>query len=96
MGINYFEYTNFYEFYENIEDAKIKKLLQKHIAQKCRVVGETVRNWISMKSIPFAQSNRVTDAVKQIAPLVEMDQHHITEKMLFPHFELEIEMYANH
>jgi len=96
MDINYFDYSNFYEFYDSIESAKVKKLLQKHISQKCRVVGETVRNWISMKTIPFSQSNRVTEAVKQIAPLLEMDSHHITEKMLFPHYALEIEIYANH
>lgn len=92
--LKYFEHENFYDFYKSITDPKIKKLLRSHIAKYCRVDGKTVRNWVSQKSVPFTQSNRVTEAVKLTAIHLDMDPHNITEKMLFPNFALEIETYA--
>jgi len=95
MAINDFDWNNFYEFYKEIEDNKIKKLLRKNMAYKCRVTGKTIRNWISLKTIPFTQSNRVTKAVNEIAPLLDINEFTITEKILFPIYALEIESYAN-
>jgi hypothetical protein len=91
-----YNFQNFYDLYKTIEDPAIKKLLQSHMSKLCRVDPKTIRQWISLKSIPFYQSNRVTNAVELIAVHIGMNPNIITEKMLFPNYALQIEMHAEY
>jgi len=84
-------FTDFYDLYKKIDDQMLKKLLRSHIAKKCRVDGRTVDNWITNKSIPFYQSDRVTFCVDLIACHFGWSQYTITEKALFPQYALLLE-----
>ena len=44
------DFNDFYDFYKKLEDPQIKRLLQSHIAKKCRVDSKTVQLWIAKKS----------------------------------------------
>lgn len=91
--LEHFLFEDFYEFFKSL-NPKDKTHLRLKIGKYCRMLSDQqVRNWISQKSIPFTQSNRVTKAVKQFAPLINMDSHHIEEKMLFPKYSMLIEEY---
>lgn len=89
-----YNYTNFYELYRKIEDSKLKKLIQSLIKKKCRVSAETVRNWISLETIPIYQSNRVTKVVILISAHLNINGNDISETKLFPKYALDIESYA--
>ncbi len=88
------DFTDFYDFYKKIDDPKIKRLLQSHMAKKCRVDSNTIKQWISRRSIPFYQSNRVTEAVSLISVHLNLNSYTLTEKVLFPNYSLLIESYA--
>ena len=91
--MKHFNNLSFYEFYESLK-TEDKKHLRLKISRYCRKGEQQVKNWMSQKSIPFSEADRVTKAVIQFAPVVDLIPESITEKKLFPNYAHLVDSYA--